>query len=193
MVVCYFLWQGWDCWFLNIWIPANTWNNLCDLLKPCIMLQHLSGSALKGLYSSTSNTVTAGSLGKETPGILLCWFITSCIIRLFFCFVFLWRVKVCTKTDGSVNIHPKSVNVEETEFHYNWLVYHLKMRTSSVSQSWACGVHLFHYPSGMRLAQGAEGTWTAFVLGPSCPGPFLVHTIRLFPLWDWGIVPQIMN
>ncbi|NWI79689.1 DHX36 helicase, partial [Dryoscopus gambensis] len=41
-------------------------------------------------------------------------------------------VKVCTKTDGSVNIHPKSVNVEETEFHYNWLVYHLKMRTSSI-------------------------------------------------------------
>ncbi|KAK2538549.1 Dhx36 [Columba guinea] len=42
------------------------------------------------------------------------------------------RVKVCTKTDGTVNIHPKSVNVEETEFHYNWLVYHLKMRTSSI-------------------------------------------------------------
>ncbi|NXY10491.1 DHX36 helicase, partial [Pteruthius melanotis] len=41
-------------------------------------------------------------------------------------------VKVCTKTDGSVNIHPKSVNVEETKFHYNWLVYHLKMRTSSI-------------------------------------------------------------
>ncbi|NXH35152.1 DHX36 helicase, partial [Myiagra hebetior] len=41
-------------------------------------------------------------------------------------------VKVCTKTDGSVNIHPKSVNTEETEFHYNWLVYHLKMRTSSI-------------------------------------------------------------
>ncbi|KFP28839.1 putative ATP-dependent RNA helicase DHX36, partial [Colius striatus] len=41
-------------------------------------------------------------------------------------------VKVCTKTDGTVNIHPKSVNVEETEFHYNWLVYHLKMRTSSI-------------------------------------------------------------
>ncbi|NXA95847.1 DHX36 helicase, partial [Melanocharis versteri] len=41
-------------------------------------------------------------------------------------------VKVYTKTDGSVNIHPKSVNVGETEFHYNWLVYHLKMRTSSI-------------------------------------------------------------
>uniref|UniRef100_A0A7M4FV47 RNA helicase n=1 Tax=Crocodylus porosus TaxID=8502 RepID=A0A7M4FV47_CROPO len=41
-------------------------------------------------------------------------------------------VKVCTKPDGTVNIHPKSVNVEETEFHYNWLVYHLKMRTSSI-------------------------------------------------------------
>lgn len=43
-------------------------------------------------------------------------------------------MKVCTKTDGTVNIHPKSVNVEETEFHYNWLVYHLKMRTSSVRE-----------------------------------------------------------
>uniref|UniRef100_F7FE33 ATP-dependent DNA/RNA helicase DHX36 n=1 Tax=Monodelphis domestica TaxID=13616 RepID=F7FE33_MONDO len=41
-------------------------------------------------------------------------------------------VKVCTKTDGTVNIHPKSVNVEESEFHYNWLIYHLKMRTSSI-------------------------------------------------------------
>ncbi|XP_041420858.1 ATP-dependent DNA/RNA helicase DHX36 isoform X2 [Xenopus laevis] len=40
-------------------------------------------------------------------------------------------VKVYTKSDGKVNIHPKSVNVEETEFHYSWLVYHLKMRTSS--------------------------------------------------------------
>uniref|UniRef100_A0A8D0B798 ATP-dependent DNA/RNA helicase DHX36 n=1 Tax=Salvator merianae TaxID=96440 RepID=A0A8D0B798_SALMN len=41
-------------------------------------------------------------------------------------------VKVSTKSDGTVYIHPKSVNVEETEFHYNWLVYHLKMRTSSI-------------------------------------------------------------
>ncbi|XP_048362008.1 ATP-dependent DNA/RNA helicase DHX36 [Sphaerodactylus townsendi] len=41
-------------------------------------------------------------------------------------------VKVSTKPDGTVNIHPKSVNVEEGEFHYNWLVYHLKMRTSSI-------------------------------------------------------------
>ncbi|XP_044288660.1 ATP-dependent DNA/RNA helicase DHX36 [Varanus komodoensis] len=41
-------------------------------------------------------------------------------------------VKVSTKTDGTVCIHPKSVNVEETEFHYNWLVYHLKMRTTSI-------------------------------------------------------------
>ncbi|XP_038624544.1 ATP-dependent DNA/RNA helicase DHX36 [Tachyglossus aculeatus] len=41
-------------------------------------------------------------------------------------------VKVCTKTDGTVNIHPKSVNVEEFQFHYNWLIYHLKMRTSSI-------------------------------------------------------------
>ncbi|KAG8429744.1 hypothetical protein GDO86_019335, partial [Hymenochirus boettgeri] len=41
-------------------------------------------------------------------------------------------VKVYTKSDGKVSIHPKSVNVEETEFHYSWLVYHLKMRTSSL-------------------------------------------------------------
>ncbi|MEE6501079.1 hypothetical protein FKM82_004056 [Ascaphus truei] len=41
--------------------------------------------------------------------------------------------KVYTKSDGKVSIHPKSVNVEEAEFHYSWLVYHLKMRTSSVS------------------------------------------------------------
>uniref|UniRef100_A0A8C8YID8 ATP-dependent DNA/RNA helicase DHX36 n=1 Tax=Prolemur simus TaxID=1328070 RepID=A0A8C8YID8_PROSS len=41
-------------------------------------------------------------------------------------------VKVYTKTDGTVSIHPKSVNVEQTDFHYNWLIYHLKMRTSSI-------------------------------------------------------------
>ena len=43
-------------------------------------------------------------------------------------------MKVYTKTDGVVAIHPKSVNVEQTEFNYNWLIYHLKMRTSSVSE-----------------------------------------------------------
>ncbi|XP_023379781.1 ATP-dependent RNA helicase DHX36 [Pteropus vampyrus] len=42
------------------------------------------------------------------------------------------KVKVYTKSDGLVAIHPKSVNVEQTEFHYNWLIYHLKMRTSSI-------------------------------------------------------------
>uniref|UniRef100_A0A8C9T4K2 ATP-dependent DNA/RNA helicase DHX36 n=1 Tax=Scleropages formosus TaxID=113540 RepID=A0A8C9T4K2_SCLFO len=41
-------------------------------------------------------------------------------------------VKVYTKADGKVNIHPKSVNAEETEFHYTWLIYHLKMKTSSI-------------------------------------------------------------
>ncbi|KAM5292465.1 ATP-dependent DNA/RNA helicase DHX36 isoform 2-T2 [Ctenodactylus gundi] len=41
-------------------------------------------------------------------------------------------VKVYTKTDGLVSLHPKSVNVEQTDFHYNWLIYHLKMRTSSI-------------------------------------------------------------
>ncbi|KAM4772480.1 ATP-dependent DNA/RNA helicase DHX36 [Rhinophrynus dorsalis] len=40
--------------------------------------------------------------------------------------------KIYTKSDGKVCIHPKSVNVEETEFHYSWLVYHLKMKTSSI-------------------------------------------------------------
>ncbi|KAK7905216.1 hypothetical protein WMY93_017823 [Mugilogobius chulae] len=41
-------------------------------------------------------------------------------------------VKVYTHADGKVNIHPKSVNAEETEFNYHWLIYHLKMRTSSI-------------------------------------------------------------
>ncbi|KAJ1088168.1 hypothetical protein NDU88_001327 [Pleurodeles waltl] len=41
-------------------------------------------------------------------------------------------VKVYTKSDGKVCIHPKSVNSEESEFHYTWLVYHLKMRTTSI-------------------------------------------------------------
>ena len=37
-----------------------------------------------------------------------------------------------TQSDGKVCIHPKSVNVEETQFNHSWLVYHLKMRTSSI-------------------------------------------------------------
>lgn len=41
-------------------------------------------------------------------------------------------VKVYTKADGKVCIHPKSVNAEETQFHYTWLIYHLKMKTSSI-------------------------------------------------------------
>uniref|UniRef100_A0A8C5HY18 ATP-dependent DNA/RNA helicase DHX36 n=1 Tax=Gouania willdenowi TaxID=441366 RepID=A0A8C5HY18_GOUWI len=41
-------------------------------------------------------------------------------------------VKVYTQADGKVCIHPKSVNAEETNFNYKWLVYHLKMRTSSI-------------------------------------------------------------
>lgn len=44
------------------------------------------------------------------------------------------RVKVYTQADGKVNIHPKSVNAEEREFNYKWLIYHLKMKTSSVSR-----------------------------------------------------------
>ncbi|XP_048460467.1 ATP-dependent DNA/RNA helicase DHX36 [Rhincodon typus] len=40
--------------------------------------------------------------------------------------------KVFTKSDGRVNIHPKSVNAEEGEFEHNWLIYHLKMRTTSI-------------------------------------------------------------
>lgn len=48
--------------------------------------------------------------------------------HLIFC-----SVKVYTQADGKVCIHPKSVNAEETEFNYTWLIYHLKMRTSSVS------------------------------------------------------------
>ncbi|XP_066541887.1 ATP-dependent DNA/RNA helicase DHX36 [Hoplias malabaricus] len=40
--------------------------------------------------------------------------------------------KVYTKADGKVCIHPKSVNAVETEFHYTWLIYHMKMKTSSI-------------------------------------------------------------
>ncbi|KAG7268427.1 hypothetical protein CRUP_008977 [Coryphaenoides rupestris] len=40
--------------------------------------------------------------------------------------------KVYTQADGKVCIHPKSVNAEENQFNYNWLVYHLKMRTTSI-------------------------------------------------------------
>lgn len=95
-----------------------------------------------------------GKRDPRDPALFIYHFLYYQTLFLFF---FLCRVKVCTKTDGSVNIHPKSVNVEETEFHYNWLVYHLKMRTSSVSQSWACGVHLFYYPLWNEAGSGFRG------------------------------------
>ncbi|XP_069831568.1 ATP-dependent DNA/RNA helicase DHX36 [Dendropsophus ebraccatus] len=41
-------------------------------------------------------------------------------------------VKIYTKADGKVSIHPKSVNVEEVEYNHQWLVYHLKMKTSNL-------------------------------------------------------------
>uniref|UniRef100_A0A665TY72 ATP-dependent DNA/RNA helicase DHX36 n=1 Tax=Echeneis naucrates TaxID=173247 RepID=A0A665TY72_ECHNA len=41
-------------------------------------------------------------------------------------------VNVYTQADGKVCIHPKSVNAEETVYNYTWLIYHLKMRTSSI-------------------------------------------------------------
>ncbi|XP_041126151.1 ATP-dependent DNA/RNA helicase DHX36-like isoform X2 [Polyodon spathula] len=43
------------------------------------------------------------------------------------------RLKVCAKPDSKVSVHPKSVNAEAAEFHYSWLIYHLKMKRSSVS------------------------------------------------------------
>lgn len=180
-------WEGGIVDFFNTWIPANTWNDFCDLTMPWMMLQHLSSTALKGFYSSSSNAVTSGYLGRETAGILVCWFIT-CIIRLFcYCFFLLWRVKVCTKTDGSVNIHPKSVNVEETEFHYNWLVYHLKMRTSSVSWficAWGvCLLSLFEW-GWIRIQKGCEQPlfWGNSVLGHS------LYTPSDYVLCDTGVL-----
>ncbi|XP_014670430.1 PREDICTED: ATP-dependent RNA helicase DHX36-like [Priapulus caudatus] len=40
--------------------------------------------------------------------------------------------RLSTKTDGTVKIHPKSVNAEEKEFDSRWIVYHLKMKTAAV-------------------------------------------------------------
>lgn len=40
-------------------------------------------------------------------------------------------VNVRTPEDGNVKIHPSSVNVDEKYFRSNFLVYHLKMRTTS--------------------------------------------------------------
>ncbi|XP_033112396.1 ATP-dependent DNA/RNA helicase DHX36-like [Anneissia japonica] len=42
------------------------------------------------------------------------------------------RVKCYTKQDGKVDIHPKSVNAKETSFPSNYLLYHLKLKSSGV-------------------------------------------------------------
>ncbi|XP_072169908.1 ATP-dependent DNA/RNA helicase DHX36-like [Diadema setosum] len=40
--------------------------------------------------------------------------------------------KLSTPEDGRVAIHPKSVNVSETNFTSKWLLYHLKLKSTSV-------------------------------------------------------------
>uniref|UniRef100_UPI00358F2A3E ATP-dependent DNA/RNA helicase DHX36 n=1 Tax=Myxine glutinosa TaxID=7769 RepID=UPI00358F2A3E len=40
--------------------------------------------------------------------------------------------KIYTKHDGKVSIHPKSVNVDQSDFNHHWLIYHLKMKTSNI-------------------------------------------------------------
>lgn len=91
-------------------------------------------------------------------------------------------MKVCTKTDGTVNIHPKSVNVEETEFHYNWLVYHLKMRTSSVCEGFIFVEFIFVALFNKVGSRFKGNVNSAFVLKPSCLGLFLLYAIRLCSL-----------
>lgn len=39
--------------------------------------------------------------------------------------------RLSTATERKVDVHPKSVNAKETGFRYPWLVYHLKMKSSS--------------------------------------------------------------
>ncbi|XP_033644979.1 ATP-dependent DNA/RNA helicase DHX36-like [Asterias rubens] len=40
--------------------------------------------------------------------------------------------KIMTPQDGQVKIHPKSVNCDESQFPSNWILYHLKMKSTSV-------------------------------------------------------------
>lgn len=92
---------------------------------------------MAGLYPKVAKI--RPSFSKKRPGSVPVWVPEAAVIHsvvtvVFTPFLSLWfRVKVYTKNDGKVNIHPKSVNAEEAEFHYTWLIYHLKMKTSSVS------------------------------------------------------------
>lgn len=113
--------------------------------------------------------------------ILNCQDFISILKQKLFYFLLL-RVKVCTKTDGTVNIHPKSVNVEETEFHYNWLVYHLKMRTSSVCEGFIFVEFIFVALFNKVGSRFKGNVNSAFVLKPSCLGSFLLYAIRLCSL-----------
>ncbi|XP_038057794.1 ATP-dependent DNA/RNA helicase DHX36-like [Patiria miniata] len=40
--------------------------------------------------------------------------------------------KIVTPQDGRVKIHPKSVNCDQSHFPSNWILYHLKMKSSDV-------------------------------------------------------------
>uniref|UniRef100_A0A8C2WL75 RNA helicase n=1 Tax=Cyclopterus lumpus TaxID=8103 RepID=A0A8C2WL75_CYCLU len=122
--------QGWEeakhrgaryereyCW--DNFLSANTLQvkAMCPLLFRCsgtpktphpMSTQKLIKAVIvAGLYPKVATIRPSGS--KKRPG-----------------------VKAYTQADGKVCIHPKSVNAEETDFNYSWLIYHLKMRTSSI-------------------------------------------------------------
>ncbi|XP_022089221.1 ATP-dependent RNA helicase DHX36-like [Acanthaster planci] len=40
--------------------------------------------------------------------------------------------KIMTRQDGQVKIHPKSVNFKEADFPTNWILYHLKLKSTNV-------------------------------------------------------------
>jgi len=55
-------------------------------------------------------------------------------LKDFFVLQILRPPKLYTQEDGRVFLHPKSVNAEVTVFEDNWMIYHEKMKSSSVGQ-----------------------------------------------------------
>ncbi len=76
-----------------------------------------------------------------------------------------------TKTDRTVHIHPKSVNMEEEQFASQWLIYHLKMKTAKVSVLNLCpciSVKPHNQPAvilGSRVCREDRGHHPAGILG----------------------------
>ncbi|KAM5163257.1 ATP-dependent DNA/RNA helicase DHX36 [Mantella aurantiaca] len=117
------------CW--DNFLSSNTLKMLCDMKGQ--FAEHLLGAGFVSSSNPKHSNANINSDNEKLIKAVICAGLYPKVAKIRPNFSKKRQMaKVYTKSDGKVCIHPKSVNVEETEFHYSWLVYHLKMKTSSI-------------------------------------------------------------